>query len=248
MDLASAKNVFAVRLYEWSQRDFLRELEEGCPLLSSMGLNDRGAAAFVMWNEALSSPQRKALVIALTKYCHGNARRLKGETMTEEDNLWKKALYLHTWPGYQEEHVPPLLTAFPESPGFQRLDPEGCLDVLAASISPVMGMASRHKSKVICSKWIGDWKIVTEFTLVRREEKLTFVYDFIRRDGGPTTESHPAQGPFPRTLLFFFGLGFTTVHVPSLIDGERMAKVMAKLAEYFVAQADPLFDGLGIKD
>ncbi len=168
--------------------------------------------------------------------------------MTEEDNLWNKALYLHRWPGYQEEHVPPLLTAFPESPGFQRLDPEGCLDALAASVSPVMGRVSRHKSKVICRKWIGDWKIVTEFTLVRREEKLTFVYDFIRRDGGRTIETHPAQGPFPRTLLFFFGLGFTTVHVPSKVDGERMAKVMAKLAEYFVAQADPLFEGLGIKD
>jgi len=36
--------------------------------------------------------------------------------------------------------------------------------------------------------------------------------------------------------------------VPSQKDSEPMARVMARLAEYFVAQADPLFAGLGVED
>lgn len=248
MELQAAQNIVAVRLYEWSRRDFLRELEEGCPLLSAIGLNDRRLAAFVLWNETLSSGQRHALVIALTKKCHENAARIRGEVLTEQDRYWNQALYEHTWAGVQDELVPPLLTAYREGPDFQPLDPDACVRQLAASISPVMGKVSWRQSKVLCTKKIGDWKILTEFTLSRREETLSFEYQFIRKDGTRARNTHPAQGLFPRTLLFFFGLGFTTVQVSSRIDGERMAKLMPKLAEHFVRQADPLFDGLGIND
>src|SRR4051812_5000013 len=93
MDLETAQNTFAVRLYEWSQRDFVRELEEGCPLISSLGLNQRWMAAFVEWNETLSSPERKALVIALTRLCHENAARLKGEVPSAADKHWNQMSY-----------------------------------------------------------------------------------------------------------------------------------------------------------
>jgi hypothetical protein len=248
MHLQTAQNVFAIRLYKWSQRDFLRELEEGCPLLSSIGLNDRRVAAFVMWTERLNSDERRELVIALTRRCHENAARLRGETMTERDKFWNQAVYEHTWGGFQEEHVPPLLTARRGDPDFQPLDAEACLDTLAASLPSIMGKMSRRKFKVICTKQIDDWNLITEFTLLRKEEELTFEYQFVRKDGSPVRNPHPAQGPFPRTLLFFYGLGFTNVQVPSRIDGERMAKVMPKLAEHFVSQATPLFAGLGIND
>jgi hypothetical protein len=49
-------------------------------------------------------------------------------------------------------------------------------------------------------------------------------------------------------MLFFYGLSDSSVRVPSRADEKPMAKAMANLAEYFVAQADPLFEGLGIKD
>src|SRR5689334_4287196 len=125
-----------MRLYEWSQKDFLRELEEGCPLLSRIGLNDRRVAAFVIWNETLSRNQRRALVLALTRHCHENAARLKGQVMTEEDKYWNQALYENTWAGVQDERVPPLLTAYRESPDFRPLDADACLRELAASLSP----------------------------------------------------------------------------------------------------------------
>jgi hypothetical protein len=248
MDLQTARNIFAVRLLDWSRRDFLRELKEGCPLLSSMGLNDRRIAAFVMWNETLSPIERRALVCSLTRLSHENAARIRGEPATENDKSWNRALYEHTWAGVQDEHVPPLLTALRDSPGFEPLDADQCLKTLATSLSPTMGRISRRKSKVICTKQLGDWKIITEFTLMRWHETLTFEYQFIRKDGGRVPNAHPAQGPFPRTLLFFYGLGVTIVQVPSKGDGERMAKLMPKLAEYFVCQAAPLFQGLGIDD
>jgi hypothetical protein len=47
MDLTEAQNTFALRLYEWSQHDFLRELEAGCPLLSLIGQHNRRIGGLV---------------------------------------------------------------------------------------------------------------------------------------------------------------------------------------------------------
>jgi len=245
MDLATAQNRFAIRLYEWSQRDFIRELQEGCPLLSLLGLNNRRMAAFVAWNETLSSAERKALAIALTRRCHENAARLKGEILSEEQKRWHQAVYDHTTDFM--ELVPPLETANRTNPDFRPVNPDNCLDTLVQSLTPVMGKVSRQKSKVICKRQVGDWKIVTEFTFLRRDEMLSFEYQFIRKDGVPI-RGHPAQGPFPRTMLLFYGLYNSSVVVPSAADSEPMAKAMAKLAEYFVAQADRLFEGLNMND
>src|SRR6266404_3854008 len=88
MELKQAENTFAVRLYEWSFRDFVRELEEGCPLLSTLGLNNRYVAAFVSWNETLSLRERYAVARGLTRSIHKNAVRLKGEIITDEDRYW----------------------------------------------------------------------------------------------------------------------------------------------------------------
>lgn len=247
MDLTTAQNIFAVRLYEWSQLDFIRELEEGCPLLSTLGLNNRSMAAFVLWNETLSSQQRKALAIALTRRCHENARKLKGEVLTEFDKEWQQIRYEQIT-RYRDEEIPALKSADKSRPGFRPVNPDECLDSLVGYLSPIMGKPSRKKSKVICTRKLDEWRIVTEFTFLRRDQFLQFEYQFIRKDGVPLKYAHPAQGPFPRTLLFFYGLSFSTVMVPSADDSEPMAKVTAKLAEYFVAQADPLFEGLGVRD
>jgi hypothetical protein len=245
MDLTTAQNRFAVRIYEWSQKDFIRELQEGCPLLSSLGLNNRTMAAFAVWNETLSSAERKALAIALIRRCHVNAARLKGEILSEEQKRWHQAVYEQTF--HIQKQLPPLETANRDNPDFRPVNPDVCLDVLVQSLAPVMGRVSRQKSKVICKRQVGDWKIVTEFTFLRRDEQLSFEYQFIRKDGAPI-RGHPAQGPFPRTMLLFYGLYNSSVHVPSAADSGPMARVMAKMAEYFIAQAGPLFAGLNIDD
>lgn len=245
MDLTTAQNRFAVRLYEWSQRDFIRELQEGCPLVSLLGLNNRRMAAFVTWNETLSSAERKAMAIALTRSCHENAARLKGEISSDAETKWNQTFYERTT-GFMEQ-LPPLETANRNNSDYRPVNPDACLDTLLQSLSPVMGKVSRQKSKVICKRQVGDWKIVTEFTFSRRDEMLFFEYQFIRKDGVPI-RGHPAQGPFPRTMLLFYGLYNSSVSVPSAADSEPMAKAIAKLAEYFVSQADPLFEGLGVND
>jgi hypothetical protein len=246
MDLIRAQNTFAVRLYEWSQRDFIRELEEGCPLMSLLGLNNRTVASFVAWNETLSSAQRKKLAIALTRRFHENAAELRGEVLTEEDKAWNQAFYEETTAFM--ERLPPLPTAERVDPDFRPVKPENCLDALEENLSPVLGRRSRRRSKIICTQVFSEWKIVTDFTFLRKETHLSFVYQFIRKDGGPISNPHPAQGPFPRTTLLFYGVSNSSVNVPSEKDSVPMAKAMAKLAEYFVAQADPLFAGLGIGD
>jgi hypothetical protein len=246
MDLTTAQNNFAIRLYEWSQRDFIRELEEGCPLLSTLGLNNRDMAAFVAWNETLSSKERRSLAIALTRRCHENAARIKGEVLTEEDKAWHRASYRET--RVHLERLPPLPTAERLDPEFRAVDPDHCLDALMGCLSPIMGKASRRHSKVLCTLHLRDWKIITDFTFLRRDQFLNFEYQFIRKDGAPIKTGHPAQGPFPRTMLAFYGLYHSLVRVPSEKDSEPMARVMARLAEYFVARAAPLFEGLGVDD
>lgn len=247
MELTEAQNIFAIRLYEWSQRDFIRELEEGCPLVSTLGLNNRDMAAFVAWNESLSSQQRKSLAIALTRRHHENARKLKGETLTETDEKWYGVRYVQIT-NYREQVIPPLVSADRRRPDFRPVNPDQCLDLLQGYLSPVMGRISRRKSKIVCTRKLNDWRIVTEYTFLRKDKFLSFEYQFIRKDGGPVMNTHVAQGPFPRTMLMFYGLYTSSVGVPSEKDSEPMAKVMARLAEYFVAKADPLFEGLGIAD
>jgi hypothetical protein len=246
MELPTAQNTFAVRLYDWSQRDLTRELQEGCPLMSTLGLNNRPVAAFVAWNETLSPKERKAIAIALTRRCHENAVRLKGEVVSEEDKAWHRTVYEQT--AAYMERLPPLPTAERVDPNFRPVNPDHCLDTLAERLSTVMGIPSRRKSKVLCTRKLGEWKVITEFTFLRRVTRLSFVYQFIRKDGGPVANPHPAQGPFPRTMLLFYGISNSSVVVPSAKDSEPMAKAIARVAEYFVAQADALFDGLGVAD
>jgi hypothetical protein len=246
MDLATAQDTFAVRLYEWSRRDFLRELQEGCPLMSTLGLNNRHVAAFVAWNETLSSSERRALALALTRRFHENAVRLKAEVLSEADKAWGRVVYEQTF--LFMEKLPPLPTAERVDPDFKPVNPGRCLDTLTECLSPEMGRRRRLRSGVVCTRKLGEWKIVTEFTFLRRNTELSFVYQFIRKDGDRVTEPHPAQGPFPRTMLLFYGISNSSVTVPSEKDSDPMANAIAKLAEYFVVRAEPLFAGLGAND
>lgn len=236
----------AVRIYEWSRRDLFRELQEGCPLLSSLGLNNRFIAAFVKWNETLSAKERKALAIALTKSCHENAVRLKGEAISTADIAWKEAVYFKT--RELMEDLPPLATANREASDFECRNPDRCLSAVTTELSQVAGKTRRLLWKVQWSTHLADWKILTEFFFHKGSDQLSFEYHFIRSDGRLAEKPHPAQGPMPRTMLFFYGLGHSFVWVISRVDEKPMAKVITKLARYFVAQAGPLFEGLGIND
>jgi hypothetical protein len=246
MELVAAQNVFALRLYEWSQHDFLRELEAGCPLLSLITQNNRRIGALVFWNQSLSSAERQRLANALTMLSHDHARHLKGEVTSEEVNYWKEQVYKQTT--MHMDDLPPLETSDTSLPTFRPVDIDGCLDILAGSLSPVLGKVSKRRSGVRCLRMIGDWKIITEFTYERWHKNLTCVHQFIRKDDRskiPTPEIGPK--PFPRSLLLFWGVyNRTVVAVESQADSEPMAKAMAKFAEHFVSQADPLFLGLGI--
>ena len=247
MDLKSAEDTFAVRLYEWSLQDCLRELHSDCPLLSMVGLNNRSVAGFVAWVKTLSTGERESLGNALVRKAHPHAATLKGEALSqEEEKRWNELVYHEE--RIHEHQLPPLATADWRLPTFRPVNPDHCLNVLAASVSPVLGKPHRRYSSVYCTHRVGDWRIVTNFIFVRRDQYLLFEYQFVRKDGAPIKTHSLAPFPPHRTLFFFWGVNFTSVVVASEQDSEPMAKVMAKLAEYFVCQAEPLFAGLGMKD
>ena len=248
MDLKAAEDTFAVRLYEWSLQDCERELVSDCPLLSMVGLNNRSVAGFVAWVRTLSTAERRSFANARVRYAHEHAARLKGEALTVAEVSQCNELFSHNVGVYREQ-MPPLASADWRLPTFQPVKPDSCLDVLVASISPVLGKPSRRgRSTIRCIRNFGDWKIITEFIFSRTDKDLRFEYQFVRKDGTPIM-GH-SQEPFPphRTLFFFWGIWDTSVQVPSQLDSEPMAKLMAKLADYFVCQAEPLFAGLGMKD
>jgi hypothetical protein len=244
MKLQEALNTFAVRLYEWSAEEFVRELETGCPLLSLMGLNNRRITGYVSWNKDLATSERKELALALTRRAHSNAALLKGEALTAQDKYWHRLGHEQTT--IRMHDLPPLVSADRTLPSFRSADPERCLNTVITSLAPILGKAKRRRSSIQCTRNMGDWKIITEFVFRRSESDLIFEYQFVRKDGAPIRSICP--GPFPRTLLMFYGLYESQVDVPSEADSQPMAKVMAKLAEYFVAHAQPLFAGLGIND
>jgi hypothetical protein len=244
MDLATAQNTFAIRLYDWSLLDFSREINDGCPLLSSVGLNNRHVAAVVAWLNEVPFEQREFLARALVWQAHKYAAKLRGEAMSEaEEKGWNKEFYQEVT--NRMRHLPPLATANCNVPGFKPVDPAQCLQALYSSLSPMLGEPTRRKSGVRVTKKIGDWELISEFTFYRRDRELRLEYQFVRKDGRPII-GH--ESPFPRNPFWFYGVSDTNVAVPSQADSEAMAKVMARLAEHFVSQADALFSGLGISD
>ncbi len=244
MNVTEAQNTFAVRLYEWALRDFLRELEEGCPVMSRVGLNNRVVTAFVAWAESLSSAERRTLGRAMVRRMHTNAASLRGEALSEEEGeFWNKEFYEQVT--IREHQLPGLPTADERLPSFRPVDPGHCLDALAASLDPLLGPPRRRRSSIHCTRRIGDWKLITDFIFMRRDRWLWTEYHFLRKDGTPVRGASE-NDLCPRSLFRFYGVWDTFVMVPSQADSEPMARVIADLAKYFVAQADPLFAGLGI--
>jgi hypothetical protein len=248
MHLKEAQDKLAVRLYEWSLQDCRRELTSDCPFLSLVGLNDRYVAGFVEWVKTLSLAERQALANARVRYAHEYAASLKGEALpNEEAKQWNKLVYEQS--SIREQCAPPLVSADRRLPTFRPINPDHCLDAVIASASSVLGKVSRRgRSSVHCSRQIGDWKLVTDFIFIRRDEYLQIDHQFVRKDGTPVIGHNKVPFPPHRSLFFFWGLTGTMVSVPSEQDGRKMAKVMPTLAEYFVSQAEPFFAGLGLLD
>ena len=248
MELIEAQNTFAMRLYNWSERDLFRELQEDCPLLSLVGLNNRMVAGFVSWNKTLSSQDRLQLAKAKTLLAHRNARQIKEAAISDEIKYWADLCYKQTT--LHEEHLPPLLTADRNSPTFRPIDPKHCLDKLIRTLPSEAGNVSREKSAVRWVRKFGDWKFVSVFTFQRRSRNLDCTFQFVRRDDGfryPIPEAGPEL--FPRNFFAFYGLhNHTVVAVESEADSEPMARAMAKLAGHVFSHAEPLFGGLGLND
>jgi hypothetical protein len=241
--LLEAVDTFAVRLYDWSVTDLIRDLNAGCPQIALVGLNNRRLAAFTAWNEMLSARERKSLASALTRRAHERAARVKGEVITEEDRFWFQANYEQT--SIFMEQLPPLAYSDQTLSTFKPIDPSQCLDVIQKCISPTLGSFRRRQSSLLCTRVFNDWKVITEFNFRRRDRELSFEYQFIRSDGLPILEITPS---IPRSLFMFYGIYASTVQVPSQYHGQPMAEAMVKLAEYFLEHADGLFAGLGISD
>ena len=156
MDLISAQNIFARRLYDWSLRDLMREMEEGCPLMSSVGLNNYSVAAFVSWADSMTSQERKILARALTRRAHENAAAARGEALTrDEQEYWNKEFF--TQVTTRQHSLPPFVSANECLPPFKPVDPDKCLNTLAASLSPVLGKPSRRKSSLRATRAVSSF-------------------------------------------------------------------------------------------
>jgi hypothetical protein len=245
MELNEAINTLAVRLYEWSVRDFLREMSSDCPLLSTIGHNQRRIGAFISWNKTLTAADRWQLATAIPLMFHNNARNIMEKPITENIQQWAEEFYEQTTAHL--ENIPPLLSADRGSSSFHPASSDSIFATLRFNVSPCLGEIELHRDALSCKRKINDWNVITEFSYARRESNLMFEYQFVRTDGAAVLE--PGYGPFPRNLCAFYGIWpHTVVAVPSREDCEPMAKAMANLAEHFVSQADPLFTGLGLKD
>ena len=245
MELTEAINTFAVRLYEWSQRDFLREMEAGCPMLSLIAQNYPSVGGFVSWNKMLSTSDRARVAKAFTLRTQPNAARLKIEVTSDETRKWGELFYEHE--SNFLHNVFYMATADRSASSYRALDVDSLLDKIVALLLGRQEKVTRNRSGVRWVRKNGDWKTLTEFKFERRRERLSFNSQFIRKDGGLIIES--GFGPYPRDLLSLYGIyNSTVVMVPSQADSEPMAKAMTKIAIYFVSHAEPFLEGLGIDD
>jgi hypothetical protein len=244
MELEAAIDRFAVRLYEWSAKDFQREVFEDFPLLSLAGLNNRGVAAFVQWVKEMPSSDQTVLVRDLPRLSHARAMALLGRPLSpSERKVLNEQFALEL--NLREHYLPPLTTADKRLPTFKPIDPNRCMSLIYDWLPVFLGKPSRQKMRVRAVKWIGDWKLITEFYFYKPDKFLFCEYQFIRRDGKPIF-GHFSE--YPRNPFMFYGVYSTYVYVPSEADCEPMAKAMVRIGSHFVSQAEPLFVGLGIGD
>jgi hypothetical protein len=243
MTLNEAQNQFALRLYDWSLKDFIRELDQGCPLLSLTGLNHRWIASFVGYARLQPKSERDRLARLLVRYGHENAVNLRRQPLSrqEQDEIseFRQKISAGT------HQLPPLVSADYRQPTFEDVDPIECMDLVREAIPSSLGKQSRSRLKVTAALVIGDWKLLTEFWFYKRDTFLSCEYQFVRKDGSPIIG---IDKPYPRNLFMFYGLHSTMAFVPSRADALAMAPAIVKVGSHFVAQAAPLFDGLGIND
>jgi hypothetical protein len=244
MKLEEATNQFASRLYDWSVRDFRREVREGFPLMSLVGLNNRAVAAFIQWVNEMPFAEQEKLIQDLPRHSHERATALRGESLSLSDaKVLNRKCFLEV--NLRKDALPPLTTADWRLPTFKPIDPSHCMASIYESLPPLLGKPSRQRMRVRATKWMGDWKLITEFWFYKRDTFLFCEYQFVRRDGKPTF-GHFSE--YPRNPFKFYGVYDTFVYASSEADIEPMAKAMVKIGTHFVAQADPLFAGLGIDD
>src|SRR5437016_4550262 len=118
MRLTEAQDRFAVRLYDWSLRDFMREMDEDFPLLSLVGLNNYTVAAFVSWVRTMRVDQRGLLAAALVRRMHEHAAAIRGEALTrEERDWWNNEFY--TQVTLHKESLPPFSSLDETLPSFR---------------------------------------------------------------------------------------------------------------------------------
>jgi hypothetical protein len=233
MELEQAKIELRARIHNWAQQDFLREVEEGFPLLSLIRLHHRSVGAFILWSNSLTLTERYEMARALTKVPDDlKWHKLRMDNMTSHLRL-----------------VPPLTNADKTHPGYQPIDPDNCLDNVTNLLSPFWTNKSRKKSSVTCSRKVGDWKLVTEFQFWRGRNALEYRHFFFRKDHMPPHFSWFAtRFVLADDLLKLYGIHAAKINVPSMADSKPMAEAMVKFAEHFALASEPLFAGLGAED
>jgi hypothetical protein len=245
MQIEKALAILVARIYEWSSADFIRELENNCPLLTLIATHNRHVGAFISWAKTLSLEDRRRMAKAMITLYHENARVIKGESITEEVAEWGEKFYDETTARFVDQ--PPLPTADSTSPSFVPATVDAVIGCLRNKVSQKFGLAQVWKSRLRCSIFVNDWNILTEFGYAEEEHNLAFEYQFVRKDWTPIFQDE--RGPFPRNLLSMYGLyPHCVVAVPSIDDIEPMTTAMVRLAEQFVSQSSHIFIGIGMKD
>jgi hypothetical protein len=248
MELAQATNQVLIRLYEWSLRDFKRELDERGPLLSLIKDHNRTIGGLLLWLPGLSAEERQKLVSASVKLGHHAAIQIAGDTITNDERVTRSKLYPYK-AAFYAHFIPPLVTADKADPNFQELDPRACTRELRDILPVEFGKQRARRNGVVCTKWIGDWQLATEFGIRSSwsYKYLTYVHRLRRRDGPPVLGHHSKPRPF--SLLFLYGLfANTEVSLPSAADGSPMSDAMIKFAAHFLRDSERIVDGLGIND
>jgi len=248
MELVNATNQILARLYEWALRNFKRELDERGPLLSLIKDHNRTIGGLLLWLPGLSEEERQKLVCASVKLGHYAAVQITGDTITSDERDTRCKLYPYKTAFYAH-FIPPLATADKAAPEFRKLDPKSCIRGLRDILPPEFGKQRMRVNGVICTQWIGDWELATEFGIrsSRGYRYLTYEHRLRRRDGPPVIPFHSKPRPF--NLLSLYGLfANTEVSLPSAADCSPMSDAMIRFAGHFLTDSARIVDGLGIND
>jgi hypothetical protein len=237
MDLSAAYDQFSIRLYQWAQNDFMREIRTDFPFLST--INYRHTLASIAVIRDMPRSEQDALAVALVKRGHDHAVLLTHQNLTDEEKMLVRRyqLAVSSFLNSSENKSVDVVTQVPAK--------NKLLASISQKLNPILGVAFEPVSKSSW-KWITPvegWNVQTVVGVASKGLPILYYDHYVDRKDYSSCYQKPAGSI---SMLTWFGISRTEWLRYSTI--EDLSSSLRLLINHFMVAAPTLLQNLSASD